>query len=53
LARRSSFALTSVKAVGQSLRVLSLDVLLSSSTEELEGQTLERQRKDKQGIILM
>lgn len=39
LAAARSFALTSVKAVGQSLRVLLLDVPLSSSPEELEGQT--------------
>lgn len=45
LAARSSFALTSVKAVGQSLRVLLLDVPLSSSAEELEGQTPEKAEK--------
>lgn len=45
LAARRSFALTSVKAVGQSLRVLLLDVPLSSSTEELEGQTPEKAEK--------
>lgn len=45
LALFSSFALTSVKAGGQSLRVLLLDLLLSSSAEELEGQTRVRQRK--------
>lgn len=45
LAARRSFALTSVKAVGQSLRVLLLDVPLSSSTEELEGQTAEKAEK--------
>lgn len=45
LAARCSFALTSVKAVGQSLRVLLLDVPLSSSAEELEGQTAGKAKK--------
>lgn len=45
LAARCSFALTSVKAVGQSLRVLLLDVPLSSSAEELEGQTTETAKR--------
>lgn len=45
LAPFSSFALTSVKAGGQSLRVLLLDLVLSSTAEELEGQTRVRQRK--------
>lgn len=36
LAARGSFALTSVEAVGQSSRVLLLDLLLSSSAEGLE-----------------
>lgn len=47
LAARGSFALTSVKAGGQSLRVLLLDVPLSSSAEELEGQTPEKKEKKK------